>query len=176
MNKSLLVQALMMVAVGSMTACSDHRQPTVVYQQAPAGYQQAPVQYQQAPGQYPQGQAPVIVQEQQGGGTGTALIGAAAIGTAAYLAGKNSANNAPAQTNVYHAPAPAAPVVAPAPMAQVAPVTRPTSAPVVAPAPVKAPTVNAPVPKPLYNLQPTKVVPPRTVSASSSKPVSLSKR
>lgn len=122
MKKSLLV-ALALAA--TLSACDNHPAPQTQYVQQPAP------QYSQYPqGQYPQ-QAPVVVQQHDGIGTGTALVGAAAIGTAAYLAGKANADKpATTTTNVYRptttvsAPAPARPVIQ-APVAQAAPAPAP---------------------------------------------------
>lgn len=77
---------LLFVLAAGLTACGPSPTPQAYVQQpAPqVQYQQAPVQ------QYPQ-QAPVVVQE-SGIGTGTALLGAAAVGTAGYLAGKAMAD------------------------------------------------------------------------------------
>lgn len=156
MNKSILVAALLAVGV---QACSDNN------------HQAHTARYQSAPIQQVQGQQPTVIVQESGVGTGTAILGAAAIGTAAYMAGKAANQQAPAansyvqpqqqQRPVYQAPVQAArPAVAPTP----APTTTKASAPS--------------TPKPLYNLQPTKIVAPRTVSASApvSKSVSLAKR
>ena len=149
MKPSLLVSALMAVVLAS--ACD--RQERVVYQTAPA----------------PMQQQPVVVHE-SGIGTGTALVGAAAVGTAAYLAGKAAGQN---QAPTYSQP------VAPAPAA-----TAPryyssnTTTTPVAPKPAAlAPKLAEPKALSSSNLQPTKVVAPRTTSSSSSgSKINLSKR
>ena len=133
--KKILAVALIASLV---SACGNDHPPAQQayqqpYQQQQQYPQQAPVQYQQPPAQYAQ-------PHDSGIGTGTAVLGAAAIGTAAYLAGKSSGEKqAAAQaTNVYRPtttisqPAPARPVVQ-APVAAPRPAT-----PVAAPAPAQA--------------------------------------
>lgn len=106
------------VLVAGLTACGPSPSQQAQYVPQPAPQVQ---QYQQ-----PYQQQPVVVQQHDGIGTGTAIVGAAAIGTAAYLAGKNSAGKQPQTTNVYRptttisAPAPAQPKIQ-APVAQAAP-------------------------------------------------------
>lgn len=110
------------VLVAGLAACgpSPNQQAQYVPQPAPQ------VQQYQQPYQQPYQQQPVVVQQHDGIGTGTAIVGAAAIGTAAYLAGKNSAEKQPQTTNVYRptttisAPAPAQPKIQ-APVAQATP-------------------------------------------------------
>lgn len=129
---ALAVVASMVSACGNdhPPAPQAYQQPYQQQQQYP---QQPPVQYQQPPVQY-------VQPHDSGIGTGTAVIGAAAIGTAAYLAGKSSGEKqAAAQTtNVYRPtttisqPAPARPAVQ-APVAALRPAT-----PVATPAPAQA--------------------------------------
>ena len=132
--KKILAAALIASLV---SACGNDHPPAQQayqqpYQQQQQYPQQAPVQYQQPPVQYAQ-------PHDSGIGTGTAVLGAAAIGTAAYLAGKNSAQAAPPQTTqVYRPtttisqPAPPRPAVQ-APVAQYQPRPQP-SMPAAAPA------------------------------------------
>lgn len=106
------------VLIAGLTACGPSPNQQAQYVPQPAPQVQ---QYQQ-----PYQQQPVVVQQHDGIGTGTAIVGAAAIGTAAYLAGKNSAEKQPQTTNVYRptttisAPAPAQPKIQ-APVAQASP-------------------------------------------------------
>ena len=113
-----------------LTACGPSPQPQAYVQQPAPQVQYAPAPQQQ----YAPAQQPVVVQQHDGIGTGTALVGAAAIGTAAYLAGKNAGSNKPSaptytQPPSISQPAPAAPVITPpaakpatpAPVAQAAP-------------------------------------------------------
>lgn len=112
------------VLIAGLAACGPSPNQQAQYVPQPAPQVQ---QYQQ-----PYQQQPVVVQQHDGIGTGTAIVGAAAIGTAAYLAGKNSAEKQPQTTNVYRptttisAPAPAQPKIQ-APVAQAAPAAAPTS-------------------------------------------------
>ena len=151
------------VLVASLTACGPSPNQQAQYVPQPAPQVQ---QYQQ-----PYQQQPVVVQQHDGIGTGTALIGAAALGTAAYLAGKNSAEKQqPQTTNVYRptttisAPAPAQPKIQ-APVAQPVPVQQ--AAPKQTFTPVAASKM-------------TTVTPPKTSAPSSSsssfKPSAVAKR
>jgi PBP1b-binding outer membrane lipoprotein LpoB len=148
MKKSLLTALALAV---TLSACDNSHPPQTQYVPQPAPQVQ---QYSQ-----PYQQAPVVVERDTGIGTGTALVGAAAIGTAAYLAGKaNAEKQAPQTTNVYRptttisAPAPAQPKIQ-APVAQAAP------------APVAAPkqTFN-----PVAAKSMTTVTPPKTSAPSYS--------
>lgn len=140
MKKTLIV---MFAAVGFLSACGDNTPPKQTYQ-APQQYQQ-PVQ--QAPQQYAQPQS-------EGIGTGTAVLGAAAVGAAAYMLGKNSAEKQHAVT-----PPPQQVVVQ-------QPYTR-TPPPIVAPQAQKpAPVALAKPAAPVVTSKPATYVAP----TSSSKP------
>lgn len=151
------------VLVAGLTACGPSPTPQAQYVPQPAPQVQ---QYQQ-----PYQQQPVVVQQHDGIGTGTALVGAAAIGTAAYLAGKNAGEKSqPQTTNVYRptttisAPAPAQPKIQ-APVAQAAP----------------APVASAPKQTftPVAATKMATVTPPKTGAPSSSssfKPTAVAKR
>ena len=81
--KNGIKAGFLFVLAAGLAACGPSPTPQAYVQQpAPqTQYQQAPVQ------QYPQ-QAPVVVQQETGISTGTAVLGAAAIGAAGYMAGK----------------------------------------------------------------------------------------
>ena len=160
--KKILAAALIASLV---SACGNDQRPAQQayqqpYQQQQQYPQQAPVQYQQPPAQYAQ-------PHDSGIGTGTAILGAAAIGTAAYLAGKNSAPSAPPQTTqVYRPtttisqPAPPRPAVQ-APVAQYQPRPQPTM-------PAAAPAAPAFKPQAARTMS--------TVKAPSSGSMSFSRR
>jgi hypothetical protein len=134
----------LVVAALFISACSDRTlPPPVQYSQPPA--------YQQPVSQYPQ-QAPVVVDNSGISGT-TALVGAAAVGTAAYLAGKANGQNQVTTNNTVVQPPVARPVevtpAKPAPMVAATPTPAPAKpfepvrvhpqpAPVVATAPAKS--------------------------------------
>ena len=158
---------LFVLATG-LAACGPSPTPQAYVQQLPpqVQYQQSPGQYQQ----YPQ-QAPVVVQQESGIGTGTALLGAAAVGTAGYLAGKamadkdRQANN----TTVYRdRPAYVQPNTVPAPQVQ-APVARTVT---------PAPATKAFVPQSAANTATVKPMraPAPTTSSSSFKPAAVASR
>src|SRR5574343_1173996 len=147
-----------------LAACGDNVPPPQAYQQPVQQYQQ-PVQQYQQPVQQPQyapQPAQVVQQPQQGIGTGTAIVGAAAVGTAAYLIGKNAGEkNAAANTRVITPPPPPS-VITPSTqktIIQPAVVTKPSPAPV---APVQTF-------KPQAAKNSVTVTPPRTSSFSVSK-------
>lgn len=145
------------VLVASLTACGPSPTPQAQYVPQPAPQvQQYPQQHQQSP---------VVVARETGIGTGTAIVGAAAIGTAAYLAGKaNAEKPASTTTNVYRptttvsAPTPAQPKIQ-APVAQAAPAAAPKQ------------TFNPVAAKSMAT-----VTPPKTSAPSSSSSFRLSKR
>lgn len=151
------------VLIAGLAACGPSPNQQAQYVPQPAPQVQ---QYQQ-----PYQQQPVVVQQHDGIGTGTAIVGAAAIGTAAYLAGKNSAEKQPQTTNVYRptttisAPAPAQPKIQ-APVAQAAPAAptapKQTFTPVAA---TKMATVTTP-----------KTSVTSSSSSSSFKPTAVAKR
>ena len=139
----------------SLTACDQAPPPQYVQQPAPQ-YQQYP---QTAPQPY---QQPQVVQ-QQGIGTGTAIVGAAAVGTAAYLIGKNSGekNAAAAQQRQV--------VTTPQPVTQAPQPQKFITQPAVVTKPVQA--APAPAPQQTFKPQSAKnsvtVTPPRTSSSFS---------
>ena len=156
----------------SLAACGPSPQPQA-YVQQPAPQ----VQYAPAPQtQYAPAQQPVVVQQHDGIGTGTALAGAAVIGAGAYMAGKAMAEKDRQATNttVYRdRPAYVQPNTTPTP--NVAPPVAKPAAPVAAPTP-------APAPKQAFVPQAAKstatVTPMRTAPSTSSsfKPTSVTKR
>jgi hypothetical protein len=154
--KKILAAALIASLV---SACGNDHPPA---QQA---YQQ-PYQQQQ---QYPQ-QAPVQYQQphDSGIGTGTAVLGAAAIGTAAYLAGKNAGEkSAPTQTTQVYRPTTT--------ISQPAPVRAPVQAPVAQYQPRPQPTMPAAAPAaPAFKPQAARTM--STVKAPSSGSMSFSRR
>ena len=96
------------IFASALVACEQAPHPQAQY---------APQQYQSAPAQPVQ--APQVVQHDSGIGTGTALVGAAAVGTAAYMLGKANAEKAAAAapankvTTTISQPAAPRPVVQP---------------------------------------------------------------
>lgn len=153
--KKILAAALIASLV---SACGNDHPPG---QQA---YQQP---YQQQ--QYPK-QAPVQYQQphDSGIGTGTAVLGAAAIGTAAYLAGKNAGEkSAPTQTTQVYRPTTT--------ISQPAPVRAPVQAPVAQYQPRPQPTMPAAAPAaPAFKPQAARTM--STVKAPSSGSMSFSRR
>ncbi len=129
--------AFLFVLAGGLAACGPSPAPQAQYVPQPPPQQQYPQQYQQAP------QAPVVVAQPQetGIGTGTAILGAAAIGAAGYMAGKAMADNKQQTTNttVYRdRPAYVQPSTVTAP---------PVAAPMAKAAPTPAPAAKAFVPQ-----------------------------
>ena len=167
MKKSLLVALALAV---TLSACDNHPTPQTQYVQQPAPQ----VQYAPAPQQqYAPAQQPVVVQQHDGIGAGTALAGAAVIGAGAYMAGKAMAekDRQVNTTTVYRdRPAYVQPNTAPAPNVQ-PPVARPAqpAAPALAPK-------QAFVPQAAKST--TTVTPMRTAPSTSSsfKPSAISKR
>lgn len=105
--------ALVLAAVAGLSACGQDHHPQ--YQQ-PVQHSQ----YQQPQPQPQYQQPPQQVVHENGVGVGTALVGAAAVGAAAYMVGKNAGQQQqPKETVVYKdrpavyqpAPAPARPPV-----------------------------------------------------------------
>ena len=165
--KNGIKAGFLFVLAAGLAACGPSPTPQAYVQQPPpqTQYQQAPVQ------QYPQ-QAPVVVQQETGISTGTAVLGAAAIGAAGYMAGKamsdkdRQVNN----TTVYRdRPAYVQPNTTPQPQVQ-APVAK---APATVAAP--APATKAFVPQAAAN---TATVKPMRAPAptSSFKPSPVAKR
>ena len=159
------------VIVAGLAACGPSSPPQTQYVQQPAPqvqqYQQP--QYQQYP------QQPVVVQQHDTGiGTGTALLGAAAVGATGYMAGK-AMSDKDKQTNntvVYRdRPAYVQPSTS-TPPPVTAPVAKPAT-PVAAQAPAKAfvpqSAANTATVKPMR-------APTPSVSTSSFKPAAVAKR
>ncbi len=147
--KKILAAALIASLV---SACgNDHPPAQQAYQQP---YQQPPVQYAQP--------------HDSGIGTGTAVLGAAAIGTAAYLAGKNAGEkSAPTQTTQVYRPTTT--------ISQPAPVRAPVQAPVAQYQPRPQPTMPAAAPAaPAFKPQAARTM--STVKAPSSGSMSFSRR
>jgi hypothetical protein len=154
--KKILAAALIASLV---SACgNDHPPAQQVYQQP---YQQQQQYPQQAPVQYAQ-------PHDSGIGTGTAVLGAAAIGTAAYLAGKNAGEkSAPTQTTQVYRPTTT--------ISQPAPVRAPVQAPVAQYQPRPQPTMPAAAPAaPAFKPQAARTM--STVKAPSSGSMSFSRR
>ena len=149
------------VLFACLTACGPGTDQQAQYVPQPQPQPQVQ-QYQQQQQQYQQ--QPVVVQQHDGIGTGTAIVGAAAIGTAAYLAGKNSVAKQQS-TEVYRptttisTPVPAQPKIQ-APVAKAAPTP-------VAPKQTFTPVAATKI---------TTVTPPKTSTSSSFKPTSVAKR
>lgn len=137
------------VLVASMAACGPAEPPHFAQQQQPI-QQQAPVQYAQP--------------QQSGIGTGTAIAGAAVVGTAAYMLGKANAEkaNAPKQEVYRSRPAPQTQTWGQQPSQPVAAQQAPAR-------PVMAPAAPAQVFKPQAAKTMTTVTAPRTSFSSSSK-------
>lgn len=154
--KKILAAALIASLV---SACgNDHPPAQQAYQQP---YQQQQQYPQQAPVQYAQ-------PHDSGIGTGTAVLGAAAIGTAAYLAGKNAGEkSAPTQTTQVYRPTTT--------ISQPAPVRAPVQAPVAQYQPRPQPTMPAAAPAaPAFKPQAARTM--STVKAPSSGSMSFSRR
>ena len=105
-NTARIIAAVLFAS--ALTACGQQQQPQAQYV--------PPQQYQSAPAQPVQ--APQVVQHDSGIGSGTAIVGAAAVGTAAYLLGKANAEKAAAApvnkaTTAISQPAQPRPVVQP---------------------------------------------------------------
>lgn len=161
--KKILAAALIASLV---SACGNDHPPAQQayqqpYQQQQQYPQQAPVQYQQPPVQYAQ-------PHDSGIGTGTAVLGAAAIGTAAYLAGKNAGEkSAPTQTTQVYRPTTT--------ISQPAPARPPVQAPVAQYQPRPQPTMPAAAPAaPAFKPQAARTM--STVKAPSSGSMSFSRR
>lgn len=149
MKKHLIV----LLASIAVAACGNDTPPQSQYVQQPAPQYQQPVQ-QYAP-------APVVQQHDTGIGTGTALVGAAAVGTAAYMLGKSNAEKAAQQPqNTYRPTTTISQPAAPRPA---------VVAPVAAPKPAAPATAPAQVFKPQAAKTMATVTPPRTSSFSVSK-------
>jgi hypothetical protein len=151
------------VLVAGLTACGPSPNQQAQYVPQPAAQVQ---QYQQLYQQQP------VVQQHDGIGTGTAIVGATAIGTAAYLAGKNSAEKQPQTTNVYR-PTTTISALAPAQPKIQAPVAQASPAPV-ASAPKQTFTPVAATKMVTVTTPKTSVT--SSSSSSSFKPSSVAKR
>lgn len=151
MKKTILIFAALALA-----ACGQDNHPQTQYVQQPATtyQQQAPVQY--AP-------QPQVVHQDSGIGTGTAIVGAAAVGTAAYMLGKSNAEKAAAT-----AQAPTKPVIVQQPVQQRT-YTQVAPAPQVQPAPPKAQPAPVNTFKPVAAKNMTTVVQPKTSFSSKRK-------
>jgi hypothetical protein len=191
----------LVIAGLALTACSDRQPPQVQYVPAPGSTAPAPgytwnantgqwvPPYQPQGGQYapqyaPQ-QQPVVVDNSGISGT-TALVGAAAVGTAAYLAGKNAGQaNAPTTTtSVNPAPRVDAPAAAPvtvtpakpaamvatpaAPVAVAAPAAKPFEPVRVHPQPTAAPVAAKPAAAPVQTFKPVAAAPSYSYKPSAS--------